>query len=133
MTHKQFCIKWLYHKYIEPWMSTLECVGLSKLYCIERWFPIKWFWWSAIKWWKTGSPFDDKWERVVYKPWLYPPQWAILFWSEKRCKYGHTGVSNKFCNPDLLRYIDQNGTGNRDKITPRFTDYKHLLGWFKLK
>lgn len=133
MNHKEFCIKWIGKYYVEPWMSTVECVGLSKLYCQERGYPINWFWWSAIKGWKTGSPFNSKWERIVYKPWMYPPQWAILFFSEKRCKYWHTWVANKFCNPNLLRYIDQNGTGRRDKITPRFTDYKHLLGWYKLK
>jgi hypothetical protein len=62
---------------------------------------------------------------------MYPSQWAILFWSEKRCKYWHTAVANKFCNAKVLRYIDSNWTGKRDVITNRFTWYENLLGWYK--
>lgn len=132
MLHKDFNKKWIWKRYIEPWMGTVECVGLSKLYCRERWFPIKAFWWSAINGWNTWCPFDSKWKRVEYKPWLYPPQWAILFWSEKRCKNGHTAYSNKFCNKNVLRYTDSNWTGHRDPITARFTDYNNLLWWYQL-
>jgi len=131
MLHREFNKTYIWQPYKEPWMDTIECVGLPKLYCRKLWFPIGAFGWSAINGWETGCPFDDKWKRVEYKPWLYPPQWAILFWSEKRCKYGHTWVSNKFCNANVLRYIDSNGTGHRDVITARFTDYKNFLGWFE--
>lgn len=129
MNHNEFNKKWIGKSDIEPWMETVECVWGSKLYCKELWFPIKAFWWSAINGWKTWSPFDSSWKRVEYKPGMYPKQWDILFWSENRCKNGHTAFANKFCNANVLRYTDQNGTGKRDPFTARFTDYKHLLWW----
>lgn len=132
MTHDEFNIKWIGEIYIEPGMDTVECVGLSKLYCQELGYPISAFGSSAINGWNTGCPFNSKWKRVEYKPGMYPPQWAILFWSERRCKYGHTWVSNKFCNPNVLRYTDSNGTGKRDNITARFTGYENILGWYFL-
>lgn len=131
MNHRDFNKKWIWKPYIEPWMETIECVGLSKLYCKERWLPISAFWWSAWNGWKTWCPFNSKWKRVEYKSWLYPPQGAILFWSEKRCKNGHTGVANKFCNANVLRYTDSNGTGHRDVITARFWEYKNLVWWYE--
>lgn len=130
MNHKQFNLEYIGKSYIEPWMQTVECVGGVKLYWQKLWLNIKAFWGSAINWWNTWCPFDSKWKRVEYKPWLYPPQWAILFWSEKRCKNGHVAIANKFCNANVLRYTDQNGTGHRDPFTARFTDYKNLLGWY---
>ena len=130
MTHDEFNIKWIGKSYIEPGMSTVECVGLSKLYCQERGYPIKAFGWSAINGWNTGCPFDWKWKRVEYKSGMYPPQGAILFWSERRCKYGHTWISNSLCNPFLLRCTDQNWTWKRDNIKARWYTYKNILWWY---
>lgn len=130
MLHKDIMIKWQWKNYVEPWMNTAECVAFSKKYCEERGYPIKSFSWSAFAWWKTWSPFNNSWIRVEYKKWLYPKQWDILFWSESRCKNWHTAVAHNFCNANLLRYTDQNGTWHYDKISPRFSDYKNVLGWY---
>ena len=130
MNHNEFNKEFIGKSYIEPGMKTIECVGFSKLYCIELWLPISSFGWSAINGWITGCPFNSKWKRVEYKTGMYPPQWSVLFWSENRCKYWHTWISNKFCNKDVLRYTDSNWTGKRDNITARFTGYENLLGWY---
>jgi hypothetical protein len=129
MNHNEFNKKWIGKSYIEPWMDTVECVWWVKLYWKELWFNIGAFGWSAINGWNTFCPFGKEWKRVEYKPGIYPRQWDILFWSENRCKFGHTAFANKFCNANVLRYTDQNGTGKRDPFTARFTDYKHLLWW----
>ena len=129
MNHNEFHKKWIWKSYIEPWMKTVECVGGVKLYWKELWLNIWAFGWSAINGWNTWCPFGKEWKRVEYKPWIYPKQWDILFWSEARCKYGHTAIANKFCNANVLRHTDQNWTGKQDPFTARFTDYKHLLWW----
>lgn len=110
-------------------MKTAECVAWAKKYCEERGYPIKAFGGSAINGWLTGSPFDDTWVKVHYKKGLFPQQGDIIFWSEDRCEYGHVAVVNKFCNANVLRYSDQNGTGKQDKISRRFSDYRHVVGW----
>lgn len=133
MNHNEFLQKRVWEKYKEPGMWTVECVGAVKLYCKERGYPIKAFWGSAINGWNTGCPFDDTWERIVKTPMNYPSEGDIVFWSEKRCRYGHVAISNKFSNPLMLRYVDGNGTGHGDPITVRFWSYRHVLGWFHKK
>ncbi len=133
MTHEEFIKKWIWKKYIEPWMQTVECVWGVKNYCKERGFPIKSFWGSAWNGWVTWSPFDSTWKRVVKTPFNYPKEWDIIFFNESRCKYWHVAVANKFCNPLTLRYLDENGTGKWDAYTNRFWTYLNVCGWFTKK
>lgn len=133
MLHREFIKKWTGKSYAETPQLWVQCVWSVKNYCKEMWFSISSFWWSAWNWWKTWCPFDSKWKRVEYKPWLYPSQWDIVFWSESRCKDGHVSIANKFCNKDVLRHFDGNGTGNWDPYTNRFTDYKNVVGWMTKK
>lgn len=129
MLHRDIIIKWLWKPVSEPWYN-VECVAWVKKYCEERGYPIKGFWGSAIKWWVTWSPFDDSWVRVTYKPWMFPRQWDIVFWNEWRCVNGHVAVCWRFCNANVLRVTDENGTGHGDPVTPRFYNYNNLVGWF---
>lgn len=129
MTHKEVISQWIWKNYIEPWMKTAECVAWAKKYCNQRWYPIKSFWWSAWNGWVTWSPFDSKWKKVVKTSLNYPKEWDILFWSEKRCKYGHVAVANRMCTPMTLRYSDQNGTWKWDKIQHRFWTYLNVVWW----
>ena len=91
------------------------------------------FGWSAWNGWVTWKPFDKNWVRVEKTALNYPKEWDIIFWSEKRCKDAHVAIANKFCNPLLLRYSDQNGTWHEDKIQPRWSDYKNVVGWYTRK
>ena len=130
MKHSEITKKWYGKNYVEKWMKTAECVAWAKKYCDERWYPIESFLGSAINWWDTWHPFNESWKRVEYT-WLnFPSEWDIIFWSEKRCKYGHVAVANKFCNPFLLRYSDQNWEWNYDKIQPRWSSYRNILWWY---
>lgn len=130
MNHSEILQKWMGKNYIEPWMKTAECVAWAKKYCEERGYPIKSFGGSAWNGWKTWIPFDDSWVRINYKPWTYPRQGDIVFWSEWRCTNGHVAVAWKFCNEKVLRCTDENGKGKWDPVTPRFYNYDHVVGWF---
>lgn len=136
MNHKQFLNKWIGRKYQESPELGYQCVSLIKLYCNERGFPIRSFGWSAINWWNTGCPFNDRWERVEKTMIGYPKEWDIVFFSG--WEYGHVAIANKFCNPAVLRTIDQNAyTWNgkwewKDAITPYFRGYSNVLGWYTL-
>lgn len=129
MNHSEAVEKWRWKNYIETGMKKWECVAWAKKYCKERGFPIKSFGWSAISGW-TWVPFSGKWKRISKTKMNYPPEWALVFWSEDRCKYGHVAVASKFCNPALLRCTDQNGTGKGDPIQPRWYTYSSVLGWW---
>jgi hypothetical protein len=130
MKHKEYTSLY-YWKYIDfDGAFWVQCVDTARHYCKERGFPIWPFGGSAINWWNTGIPFDSSWIRFSYRPWMYPKQWDIVFWSEKRCRYWHVAVANKFCNKDILRCFDQNWTGKWDPTTPRVYTYESVLGWF---
>lgn len=130
MQHSEILKKYLGKAMIEPGMKTAECVYWAKLYCKERWYPIKAFGGSAWNGWKTGCPFDSKWKRIVKTPTNYPKEGDIIFWSEGRCLNWHVAVANGLSNPMLLRYSDQNWTGKQDPIQNRWWTYKNIVGWF---
>ena len=130
MTHQEVLAKWIGKNYAESAELGFQCVWYSKLYTKERGYPIKGFWWSAWNGWVTWSPFDKTWKKIIKTPMNYPKEGDILFWSEKRCKYWHTAVANRLCNPMVLRYSDQNWTWKWDKIQNRFWTYLHCVGWF---
>ena len=130
MLHSEYTSRFYGKKKDFDWAYWIQCVDSARHYCKERGFPIWPFGGSAINAWNTWKPFDSSWVRFNYKPWMYPKQWDIVFWSEKRCENGHVAVANKFCNKDVLRCFDENGTGHGDATTPRFYDYKNVLGWF---
>ncbi|HNG97292.1 MAG TPA: CHAP domain-containing protein, partial [Candidatus Absconditabacterales bacterium] len=99
---------------------------------------------SALKGWQTGSPFDDKWERVTYEKGKVP-KLGDIFFLDKTSKnpYGHTGVIYEGSTPETMVVVEQNaGTGNGDgkggnAITKRSYGYNtsrgRVLGWFTLK
>ena len=130
MLHSEYRSRYYGKKIDFDWAYGIQCVDSARHYCSEMWFPIWSFWGSAINAWNTWAPFDDSWVRFTYKPWMAPKQGNIVFWSEWRCTNGHVAVANKFCNQNVLRCFDENGTGHGDPTTPRFYDYKNVLGWF---
>lgn len=128
MNHKETTKKWYWKKYRETVALGYQCVAWAKKYCAERWYPIKWFWGSAIQWWITWSPFDNTWERIESTPFNYPSEGDIVFWANP--PYGHVWVANNFCNPVVLRCSDQNGGWNEESIQPRWLSYKNVLWWY---
>lgn len=133
MNHAEFCKKYIGKNIDFDNAYWFQCVDLPRQYWKDMSYTIWAFWWSAWNGWKTGCPFDKTWKKIVYKPWLIPKEWDILFWNENRCKNGHVAIANKLCDTNILRYIDQNGTWKQDKIQARFTDYKNLVWWFTKK
>ena len=130
MLHNEILQKWIGKNYIEPWMKTAECVAWAKKYCQERGYPIKWFGGSAWKWWQTWSPFDNTWKRVIKTSLNAPSEGDVVFFDERRCLNGHISIAGRFCNPLVLRHVDQNWTGKQDKIQARFSTYANCVGWF---
>ena len=128
--HKFILARWIGKTYIEPWMKTAECVAWAKMYCNQSWYSIRSFGGSAWNGWNTWKPFDSYWKRIEKTPMNYPKEWDIIFWNEKRCKNGHVAVANRFCNPLVLRYSDQNWTWRQDKIQNRFWTYLNVVGWY---
>lgn len=131
--HKQITSQYYWTTHIEPWIGTAECVYWAKIYCKERGYPIKSFWWSAYNWWITWSPFDDSWIRVYKDSDNKPKEGDIVFWDEGRGKYCHVAVANKFCTPRVLRCSDQNGWWKHEAIQPRFYNYDNVVWWFTRK
>ena len=136
MTHDEIMKKWYWKRCQETASLWYQCVAWAKKYCDERWYAIGSFNWSAINWWKSWSPFDNSWKRVNKTKMNYPSEWDIVFfdwWT-----YGHVAVANKFCNPVLLRWSEQNinWTGSwlgKDAISPFWRSYSGCVGWFTRK
>ena len=131
MNHKEFVKKWIGKSYEETHELWVQCVWGWKIYARERGWSIWSFGWSAWNGWLYWLPFNSEWKRVEYKKWMFPPEWALVFWNEKRCKYWHVAIANRLCNQDVLRCLDQNGTGKGDPFTHRFYDYKNIVGWYE--
>lgn len=130
MLHSEVIIKYL-GKYVDyDHAYWVQCTDWARQYCLERGYPIKSFSGSAYNWWKTGSPFDDSWIRITYKPWMFPKQGDIIFWNEWRCKYWHVAVCWKHCTEKILRCTDTNWKWKWDPVTPRFYNYDFIEGWY---
>lgn len=133
MNHQEFLKKYIGKAINFDWVYDVQCVDWVRFYCKERGFPIKSFWWSAWNGWITWKPFDDTWEKIRKTPFNYPKEWDIVFFNENRCKYWHVAVANKFCNPLVLRYLDENWTWKWDPYTNRFSTYKNCVWWMRRK
>lgn len=123
-----------------------QCVDFVKQYVYEQ-FNIRLgtFSGSALQWWKTGSPFNTKWERKVYTNWAVPEIGDIVFLNKtKNNPYGHVCIADNDCDRTHLRVIEQNawnGNGSwkgSNAVTQRTITYISpsrwdCLWWFHLK
>lgn len=132
MSLETFKKEWLGKKYIEPWMSTAECVWLWKLWSDYIKKPTGSFGWSAIKWWDTDM---KNWRRIDYKFWLEPAPGDLAFQAPKKWNpYGHVVV---VLSGGVLfsRILEQNwhkGSGTwmwKDAIRERIVPTSSFLGW----
>lgn len=146
MTFDEFKEKWIGKSYQENVTLGKQCVAMVKLFAQEVQGIKLWsFWWSAINWRNTGSPF--KWlpfSRTVYS-WSWSPKRGdvVFFAPTKKNKFWHVAIAWLSTNKEL-RVIEQNaakwsGTWeNGDEISIRSYPYKggrtgDVLGWFTLK
>jgi hypothetical protein len=137
-SHNEILNEWLWKFYREPWVETGECVWWAKKYNLERyWVQLSSFGWSAYNGWVRNTAFPpDKYERVEYHPWLYPPCWATVFWSiQYNPTYWHVAIVDEWSNEETLCTISQNsagkvGDGAGDEIMRKKYSYFGVLWWY---
>lgn len=129
--------KWIGKRVDVDNYAGFQCVDFARQYCAELWTPIGTFSGSAFNWWKTGSPFDYKWKRVVSTSWTIPSAWDVVFFAPtKNNPYGHVAIADNECTETVLKIIEQNaGSWNWDwkgnnAIRKRTTNYINCLGWY---
>lgn len=145
MTTKEVFDKWIGKKYAESKELWHQCVSLVKLFAQEVWFPIKWFSWSALRWWETDSPFvGTEWVRVENSINAIPTNWSIIFFDKTTTNpYGHVAVVDS-ADVNNIVLVEQNaGSGNgngigANAITRRTVWYTarawrgKCLGWYTM-
>lgn len=144
MTYKEVFTKWIGKKYAESKELWHQCVWWAKLFCQEMWYPIKWFSWSALKWWQTWSPFNNEWKRIENSPTAIPKAGSIIFFDKSSVNpYGHVAVVDEWSTWMRLVIVEQNawsGNGNgigANAITRREISYNAVgargkcLGWYE--
>lgn len=145
MTTKEVFDKWIGKKYAESKELGHQCVALAKLFAQEVWFPVKWFSWSALKGWETGSPFvGTEWVRVENSISAVPTSGSIIFFDKTpKNPYGHVAVVDS-ADANSIVLVEQNaGSGNgngigANAITRRTVGYTarsgrgKCLGWYTM-
>lgn len=93
-----------------------QCTDFARQYASDAWYPIGTFSGSAYNWWKTWSPFDKSWKRVLKTSLNYPNPWDIVFFEPTPSnKYWHVAIWDKWSSANFLCIIEQNaGSGNWD-------------------
>lgn len=114
-----------------------QCVDFARQYCSDVGRPIGNFSGSAYNWWKTGSPFNSKWKKVVRWVGNIPSAWDVVFFSPTSTNpFWHVAIVDNWCTQITLRVIEQNaGSGNWDwkgnnAIRKRETGYSRCCGWY---
>lgn len=112
-----------------------QCVDWVREYSVLRWRSITNFGNAYQLWQKWLGP---KWKRVPMTALGYPSEWDVVIWGPTwGGGYGHIAIVNKFCNPVVLRSVDQNAwSGNGDwlgknSISNCFRGYSGVVGWFE--
>lgn len=118
-----------------------QCVDWAKQFALDQYgVTLGNFSGSALNGWNTGSPFDSKWTRVVYKKGLIPGIGDIVFFDKMSYNpYGHVAVGDNGSDINNCCVIEQNGGAGKatgtwvDAIRKKIYDYKTppCLGWFR--
>lgn len=145
MTTKEIFDKWIGKKVDYDGSYWFQCTDWSRQFAQEVWLPIKWFSWSALKWWETASPFvGTEWVRVENTPNAVPTNGSIIFFDKTTTNpYGHVAVVDS-ANAGSIILVEQNaGSGNgngigANAITRRTVGYiarawrGKCLGWYTM-
>lgn len=93
-----------------------QCVDFARQYAKDAGSPIGTFSGSAFNGWKTGSPFDKTWKRILKRVGNYPNPWDIVFFEPTPSnKYWHVAIADRWCSDTILCIIEQNaGSWNGD-------------------
>lgn len=144
MLHKEIIDKWLGKSYAESPSLGAQCVSWAKKYCEESGNIIGNFSGSALKWWTTWSPFNDKWQRVPVDPKNPPKEGSVIFFDKTKSNpYGHVAIVDSSTSTGVT-IIEQNaGSGNGDgkgsnaikrtQLSYSDTTRWKILWWFTLK
>lgn len=138
--YKAYKKKWIGKAVDFDGVYGMQCVDLVKHFTKDfLWVSLGSFGWSAISGWESGSPFDSKWKKVVYKKWKSPKLWDIVFFDKmKGNPYGHVAVA-LWGNKTILAILEQNaGKGlwewkSGDEIRENIITYTKpyvCLGWY---
>ncbi|NDK09742.1 hypothetical protein GW846_03105 [Candidatus Gracilibacteria bacterium] len=119
-----------------------QCVAQVKDFCnlvLET--PIGSFSGTALNGWKTGSPFNSKWERIENNPKdvnQVPLAGDIIFFKGPTSE-GHVNIClDAKVGENIIYTVDQNigngdGIGSDDYVKYSQHDYTLILGWYRLK
>lgn len=143
LTHEQFKQKWIWNHYEENKVNGRQCVSWAKIYSKEVYgITLWWFWWTAHKGrLNKEKTFDlTKRDRVVYKPWLIPPIWAIIFRDRTPLNdkdSGHVAIVD-WAWADYVMRLEQNwwliGKNQPwDEFRVRKWNYNGCLWWYVVK
>lgn len=144
MLHNDVISKYLWTKVDYDGSYGYQCTDWSRQYCKETGNEIGNFSWSALNWWTTWSPFDEKWQRVSLDPKNPPKEGSVIFFDKTKSNpYGHVAVVDS-SNSAGVCFIEQNaGNGNGDgkwsnaikrtSLSYSDTTRGKILWWFTLK
>lgn len=140
MTAKQYLDMYLWTRYAEQWYW-YECIGWVK-HMVSKIHKriLAWFWWSAINWWISWSPFNNSWQRVKNSPEAVPSQWDVIFFDKTRWNiWWHVWMVYQ-ADKSTVTVIEQNWVGSKTGLkwdAIRLKTYNYLspkcLWWFTLK
>ena len=111
MLHSEFKTKWLWKWYAETKQLWFQCVAWVKKYSEEVfWIKLKSFWWTALSWFLTWSPF--KWLpfiKILNTPDFVPKVWDIVFFDkEPKNLYWHVWIVDVWTTVKTLKVLNQN-------------------------
>ena len=134
LTHEQFKSKRLGKWYAETKELWYQCVAGCKRYA-EDVYGEKWsFWGTAFDWWNNKTGYFSDWNSIDYKKWLFPPQWAMVFFKPDAINWncGHVAIVES-ADENGMQILEQNGWGKGnyapgDEFTIRPRSYATCLG-----
>ena len=134
MTHEEFKKKWIGKWFEESRAIGFQCVAWVKQYSREVFEVVLGsFWGSAVSGrHNTKKTFDNKRNKIVYKEWILPQVWDMIFYgATPKNEYWHVGIVDSITGTGIM-ILEQNGWwpwwhGVGDEYTIRSRTYKNCL------
>lgn len=105
-----FVARWRGKRVDEDGAYAYQCIDIARQFVKEQYgVKLSHFSGSALNGWKTGSPFNKRWKRIVYAPGLVPDTGDVVFLDKTRVNpYGHVCIA-EVSDANRLQVIEQNG------------------------
>ena len=139
MKAKQYLDVFLWRRVKEEWYE-YECVWFAK-HAVSKIHKrtLSSFWWSAISWWISWSPFNKSRTRIYNKPELIPKQGDVIFFDATRNnRRWHVAIVYQ-ADANSVLVIEQNWVWTKSGLkwdAIRLKTYNYLsprcLWWFTL-